>query len=409
MKRLFLAILLTLLLAALLVSAMTYDPGYILITYGLYTVETTVWVGVAILLAWLVLSYLLAALLQRAAGRSGAFGRRRRQRQQQRAQADAARGLTALAEGHPTDARKWLLRAADRSAQPLVPLLLAARATAAGGRLDEAVALTQRARQAEPTAEAAALLEEAALALAADRLDLAGAALQRLREQGGHQPRLLALQAELYERRADWEALGALLPELRREQVLPAAALTRLERLTWAGQLRSAAAAADATRLRELWRGLPKGAERDSELLAHYASGLAATGDGAGAAHLLAAQIRRDWDPALITLYGRVDGDAAKQLANVEQWLAERPTDPVLLLAAGRLAQRNQLWGKARSYLESALVQTPTPVVYAELAQLLAQLGESDASAALYRQGLQAALAAPPAPPALPGPADTVS
>jgi HemY protein len=47
-----------------------------------------------------------------------------------------------------------------------------------------------------------------------------------------------------------------------------------------------------------------------------------------------------------------------------------------------------ELWGKARSYLESSLAMEPRPAAYALYGQLLRQLGEEDDAAAAFRSGL---------------------
>ena len=59
-----------------------------------------------------------------------------------------------------------------------------------------------------------------------------------------------------------------------------------------------------------------------------------------------------------------------------------------VLLAAARLCLRNELWGKARSYLETVISLRPTPEAYREYGALLTRLGESDAAAEAYRDGL---------------------
>jgi uncharacterized protein HemY len=46
--------------------------------------------------------------------------------------------------------------------------------------------------------------------------------------------------------------------------------------------------------------------------------------------------------------------------------------------------------GKARDYLSTAITIDPRPQIYLELAQVLDILGEPDASADMYRQGLEA-------------------
>jgi Uncharacterized enzyme of heme biosynthesis len=78
----------------------------------------------------------------------------------------------------------------------------------------------------------------------------------------------------------------------------------------------------------------------------------------------------------------------AEQLSQIEKWLLNHGNDAALLLAAARLAMRNQLWGKARGYFEQSIALTPCPAAYAELAALIAQLGDHQLSTSLYQKGL---------------------
>jgi len=49
---------------------------------------------------------------------------------------------------------------------------------------------------------------------------------------------------------------------------------------------------------------------------------------------------------------------------------------------------RQELWGKARSYLETSLAIGPTPETYELYGRLLTRLGEGEAAADAYRSGL---------------------
>ena len=103
----------------------------------------------------------------------------------------------------------------------------------------------------------------------------------------------------------------------------------------------------------------------------------------------LGAELKRSWRQPLVRLYGIVEGpDAAKQLKRAEGWLKQHGDDPELLLATARLCLRNELWGKARSYLETVIAIRPTADAYQEYGRLLNQLGEGDAAAEAYREGL---------------------
>jgi len=103
----------------------------------------------------------------------------------------------------------------------------------------------------------------------------------------------------------------------------------------------------------------------------------------------LAAALRTDWCGPLVRLFGLVEAtDTTKQLKRAEGWLKNHGEDPDLLLAAARLCLRNELWGKARSYLETVITMRPTPEAYREYGNLLTQMGEAAAAADAYRDGL---------------------
>jgi HemY protein len=71
-----------------------------------------------------------------------------------------------------------------------------------------------------------------------------------------------------------------------------------------------------------------------------------------------------------------------------------------------------ELWGKARSYVESSLSLAPTADAYALYGRLLTQLGEDDGALGAFRSGLKLVTpaAAEPVPPlrSLPPPARDV-
>jgi len=108
--------------------------------------------------------------------------------------------------------------------------------------------------------------------------------------------------------------------------------------------------------------------------------------------------LKSTWAPALVAAYGRLEtSNSSAQLAHAEKWLNDRPEDAELLLACGRLCLKNQLWGKARSYLETSLAIRPNPETWQIYGELLVQLGESGAASEAFRQGLAAASGSAPA------------
>jgi HemY protein len=52
------------------------------------------------------------------------------------------------------------------------------------------------------------------------------------------------------------------------------------------------------------------------------------------------------------------------------------------------LSYRNQLWGKARSYLETSLAMRPAAETFEALGQLMERIGDKEAAAKAYQRGL---------------------
>ncbi|MNG33182.1 hypothetical protein D3C84_1193740 [compost metagenome] len=87
-------------------------------------------------------------------------------------------------------------------------------------------------------------------------------------------------------------------------------------------------------------------------------------------------------------------------MQTAESWLKPRPDDAQLLLTLGRLCLNNKLWGKAREYLEASLRSQRSAETCAELARLLAHMGEVERSNQLFQEGV--GLIAAPVPATLP-------
>jgi HemY protein len=111
-------------------------------------------------------------------------------------------------------------------------------------------------------------------------------------------------------------------------------------------------------------------------------------GQAAEAEKILRKALDKEWNKRLILVYGRLEADAAAQLRYVEKRLLKRPEDAALLLTAGRLCVRNELWGKARSYFETSNAIRPSAETWHDLGQLMLQLGEGDSASEAFQQGL---------------------
>ena len=68
--------------------------------------------------------------------------------------------------------------------------------------------------------------------------------------------------------------------------------------------------------------------------------------------------------------------------------MMHRPRDPHVLLCLGRLCKAEQLWGKAKEYLEQGVELMPSQAVYQALGEVLAELDEKEAATECYKKGL---------------------
>ena len=385
------ALLLVLLVAggALLIRGIAEGSGYVLIAYRGLRYESSLWMFLAILLALWLLVWLVRRLLSLLVV-SGAlvnpWSRRHRRRRGHRA---SELGMLELAEGRWRQALQHLRLAAEQDPHPLPYYLSASRAAHYLGDHEQSDALLEEALRRQPQAELAIALTHAELQ--SQRGDLAGAetTLSAMHERHPNQPEVLRRLLDLGRRQQRAGVLIGLLPELRKHRVLDEAALDSLERDAWAARLREVGTGGDAQALRDTWALLSAGLRQDAHLLGVYAEQLGRAGAEAQAEELVRQALRKRYDPALAELYGRLRGaDSGKQLHEAEQWLAKHTEDAVLLRTLARLSIRHQLWGKARDYYEASLALRRDPRTCAELARLLARLGEEERSNQLFQEGL---------------------
>jgi HemY protein len=381
------------------------ETGYVLVSFHGWIVETSV-LGLALTLVvgmlgvWLLLRFIGGSVRMPGAVRT-ALDRRRHDR----AQASFESGLLHLLEGNWKRAEIELVRrAADHHAAHL-NYLAAARAAQRLGAAERRDRYLDLAMSLAPELQRATLLTQAELQLERGEAVSARHTLERLRAKDAKHPYAMALQAESLFRIGEWEALRVLLSNDTAAQVLaPVRRREMLERCL-IERMTGAEQEARLDQLKALWDATPREARQWPAVRAHYAGGLIRLNAQADALAVATETLNREWDAALATVYGEaMSGDALGQLASIEQWLSRYGERPELLIAAGRACLRNRLWGKARSYLEAVIRDTPSASAYLALAQICEATQKPDEAVAFYRQGLQALAAPVPAQPALPQP-----
>jgi HemY protein len=396
MKLLFFLICLSLIAGAFVFQQTSDGSGYILISLADTTVEMSFWTGVFLLLAGLLVLWVVIRLITGLLHLITGGASRVMSVSSKSVQKRTARGLVEFIEGNWKQARDHLTRSASKADYPLINYLAAARSSYELGDEEEAFDLLYKAEQVSPDSGLAIALTQARMLLADRKYEQCMANLERARKIAPKHPVVLDLLKETYVQLADWRALQKLLPELRRYKILQNDELERLEYRIHEALLIKAGNQGKLQSLEEgiatiesEWQSVPGGLRKNSALYTVYIDQLLKIGAESTVENHLRKELKRNWNEHLVAIYGRVQGsDVKKQLLVAEHWQQERPGNAVLLLTLGRLCLRNREWNRARDYLESSLKLRKDPETCAELARLLAHIGEHEKSTHYYQQGL---------------------
>jgi HemY protein len=361
------------------------DPGYVLLGYGKYSVETTLLTLMCSLLAaYFVLRFLLSVF--RVPQRLQAWNMQQK-RVRDRKRLD--HGLIELVEGNPHTAEQTLRHLTENSDNPLITYLAAARAAQQQGAIERRDQYLDLAQTRLPKARLAIDLSRAELQMAQGQYATALTTLDSLRKLYPDHAQIIKYLQNIYQQSGDWPRLKQLLPDIKRRKVATPEVLQTITLKVHQELLLAAAKERDLPGLQQLWQEMPRQIRQESELVSVYAGHLLDLHADDAAEILIRDATARTWDKQLAYLYGNLrDGDAVKQLETVESWLKQHPEDSRLLLSAARLSMRNELWGKAKSYVEASIGQEATPESYQLLGLLCEKNDDAPLAMAAYRHGL---------------------
>ncbi len=390
MKRLVLLTLVAMLGGAVLWRYAQMEPGYMVIHFAGYTVETGFVLGVVLLAILIIMLYFVVYLLSRLFGVKKYW----RNRQDRRLGKKLQNGMLDFIEGRYKQAQTRLQKVARNSTSPLVSLLLAARSAHRLGNDDDVAKLLDKADKAAPSDSNAVALTQYELYRDRHDWERALATLNHLGERNDALPMLLVYRAEVYRVLQDWAALEPLLDAIKKQKLMNADRFASLERETYLGLL---ATTFDAVarhpenqsealdRLGKIWAKVPKHLREDSAIKRDYCRDLIDLGEHDQAEKLIRKTLDKDWAPGLVELYGEVHSQhIAKQLTNAQKWLDKQGDSANLRLTLGRLCLSNELWGQAKEHFEAAVVLDSESPARLELARLLMNQGEFKLAAQHY-------------------------
>lgn len=364
------------------------DPGYVLIAVQNWTIETTLWVGILVLIIAFFILYFLTSLLRLVTHIPSSWHNWRAKRRKKKAQEKTRQGLIEFSEGYWSQAKNHLIKALPGTDAPLLNYLTAARAAQELGDFKLRDDYLRDAQQSMPEAKIAVELTQAQLQLANHQWEQALATLKHLHDLAPNHPYVLKLLMQLYQQVRDWPQLILLLPELKRNQVIVNEEYLRLQQHAYLEVMLDFIKHEHYTALEEVFSSRPKTLTYNPEIIAVYSQYLLQQKKLSEAETLLRRTLVKQFNEELITLYGLIKADDAK-LSFAETLLKDHPHSPALLLCLGRLSEAKNLWGKARAYFDNSISYGPSADAYFELGLLLQKLNDQEKACDAFRKGLE--------------------
>ncbi|MCE0722326.1 heme biosynthesis HemY N-terminal domain-containing protein [Legionella resiliens] len=364
------------------------DPGYVLIAINHWTIETTVWVAVFGIIILFIVLYLILRLCQKISHTPRSLTRWHSKRLAQKAQAITRKGLIEYSEGYWLKAKNHLIQALPNTDTPLLNYLTAARAAQKMGDNQLRDDYLREAQHSMPEAKIAVELTQAELQLANHQWEQALATLKHLHDIAPRHPYVLKLIMQLYQEVKDWPQLIAILPDLKKHRVVNQQELELLQYNAYLQRLIDLVKQNQPEVVDAFFHSVPKPLANEPNIIAEYVRFLLKKADFGTASNLLQRALRKDLSPQLIRLYSLLPSDE-KQLAFAEGLLKKNAHSAALYLSLGQICMKQQLWGKAKYYLEKANEIEPTALAYEIQGQLHEKLGEESLACKSYKKGLE--------------------
>lgn len=363
--------------AGLFANMLLGDPGYVALRFAGRLIEmSAVTFGLALIAAYFAVRLSIRIVTARRTWKAAQEARRH-----ERARRSFAQGILELSEGNWETAENTLTRNVREAENPAAHYLTAARAAdlqGAAQRRDEWLA---RALEVSGDRRAPALIMQAEVLLKHKQVQAALATLEQLEATKEQNARGLLLLARTYRQMGDWQKLQALEPRLRSTRGISAAMVDETVAQVHLDRLKDAGNKCDLTELRAAWKETSRSLAKHPEIVVAYARASMACGDHEAAEAALRDCISKQWNDEAVLAYGELEtSEPLKTLDRAEAWLPEHSDDSALLFACAQLATRAELYGKARSFLETSIAIRPRLEAYQLLANLMEQLGERERS-----------------------------
>ena len=387
MIKLYLFTLLVIVLALLVSLYLGFpgDPGYLLIAFGSTTFETSLFaLLVAAIVLYLVIKTILIVLRWINPWHLIRFGRNYKEQLQAKSRSNTIEGLLYFTRGSWESSYNLLKKGMKDTDASVVNYLAAAYAAHQQGNKEAWMNCLEIAEGKYPVVRSTINSLKAQLLFKSDQLEQCMVVLQQMKTGSLNDASLLQLLKKVYLKLNDWEQLEKLLPALEKNNVIDVEEVELMQvRIFMESLYRASNQRVDfsdaeiGSQLEKIWKKGTAFYKQDERIVKHYAELLFKLGQKEQAGKAIEFALNKSWSNELIKRYGELDfGTPHQQLIIAESWIQSRPDNANLLVTLGRLAMRNELWGKAREYFDTSINVAPQAEAHGELSRLLRCLGE---------------------------------
>jgi len=375
--------------AAGLVIAARYNPGYVLVVFPPYRVDLSLNLALFILLAGFVCTYLLVRAVSAALQMPARVREYRIARRRKKAQATLTDALREYFSGRYTKAEKAGARSIELREHAGLGAIVAARAAHALRAYDRRDGYLGRAAALVAGDDSLRIMTEAELLLDERRFR---EALDLLKSLPKKDVAALTLELKAENLARNWDRVLVLVEQLEKGKGLDHDLALQMRRAALCEKLKGYAL--DTGALEQTWQQVSTPDKRDGKVAAVAARCFISIGDSKRACKIIENSLEREWASGLLGLYAECGGtDTVRQIEHAEEWLKSHPEDAGLLMALGTLCAREGLWGKAQTYFEASISLEPSYAAHSALATLHERLGNADAAQSHHHKSLEFAAA----------------
>lgn len=196
-----------------------HDTGYVFIAYNHWSAETSLWVGIGIIIVVFIALYTLLRLIVQTSRLPNRLSSWKRMRRYREVRQTTQRGFCELITGDWQKAEQSLLKAAKLSQYSLIHYLFAAKAAQALQAFDRRDDYLRQAHLSAPHSEIVVGITQAELQIESGQWEQAMATLKYLHQLSPKQVRVLELLKRTCLNLNDWTQLKSLIPQLKKAKL----------------------------------------------------------------------------------------------------------------------------------------------------------------------------------------------